>query len=701
MPERGPDPTNVEVEWQLDALDLRPVERWLGAFPRVAAPAGAAAVVISIAALPLRRTVDVYLDTEDWRIGRSGFVLRVRRQGDQGEVTLKDTSAAVAGLRQRIELTQPLPAAGLHSLDPEGPVAGQLRALTGNAPLRHLFEIRTRRRPYQLCLDDVVLGEVDLDDTIIVLGDDQYPVRMRRVEVEVQPQWLELLTPLVEQLRQECALQPAILSKFEAGLLSAGLSIPSQPDLGPTDLGPEPTVGDVVLVVLRRNLASMLAHEAGTRLGDDIEHLHDMRVATRRLRAALTLFDDYLPGHVVPLQAELAWLAAELGVVRDLDVQLERLDSWRQEIPGHDPDALSDLGRVLSEERESARVGMLVSLDSGRYTRLVSDFVSFLRPDPQRRSSLLPPAAETAAAVVIPGLVRSRHRAAVTAARRARRTGDLADFHRLRIRCKRLRYALEFVSEIYEGRTRRFVRSVVGLQDCLGLIQDDHVAAARLQRLATQAGTGLSPATVFAMGSIAEGYRRDAKEQMTLVPGLLSVLKGSRWRRLRAVMERRRLEAGSHDRRGRSPAPDRVGADRSAPTPVVPTPGDGRSEPNPWPPLSSLWRADGGGDDADWDDDMAPLRTISDPPPLEVPPGAGDAGRGGPRPGGRESDRPGGSPRPSAEDPSTPSTAAGRSGPGKEPVFLPPPSDRGGPLRQVPRSGPAPDEDGRSAPDLP
>ena len=60
------------------------------------------------------------------------------------------------------------------------------------------------------------------DDTIIVVGDDQYPVRMRRVEVEVDPQWVELLTPLVDQLRRDCGLQTAILSKFEAGLLAEG-----------------------------------------------------------------------------------------------------------------------------------------------------------------------------------------------------------------------------------------------------------------------------------------------------------------------------------------------------------------------------------------------------------------------------------------------------------------------------------------------
>ena len=409
MPERGGDPANIEVEWQLDALDLRPVERWLAAFPRVVRgrTEGSTAIVTAVAR-PVKRTVDTYLDTEDWHIGRSGFVLRIRHLADQGEVTLKDTTPAVAGLRRRIEVSEPLPPAGLHALDPQGPVGRRLRALAGDTPLRHLLEIRTRRRPHQLRVADHVLGEVDLDDTIIVVGDDQYPVRMRRVEVEVDSSWVDLLTPLVDQLRDECGLQPAILSKFEAGLLAAGLRIPELPDLGPTTLAPEPSIGALAYSVLRRHVASMLAHEAGTRLGEDIEQLHDMRVATRRLRAALSLFAGVLPEHAGWFRSELGWLAGELGAVRDLDVQLERLEGWLGELPDEDAGALTDLGRLLGRERDTARARMLGSLDSPRYDRLVSEFTSMLRPGPGQGSGRQIKAAQAPAAVVVPGLIVAR-----------------------------------------------------------------------------------------------------------------------------------------------------------------------------------------------------------------------------------------------------------------------------------------------------
>jgi len=141
--------------------------------------------------------------------------------------------------------------------------------------------------------------------------------------------------------------------------------------------------------------------------------------------------------------------------------------------------------------------------------------------------------------------VRTRHRAAVKAARRARESGAAEDFHLLRIRCKRLRYALEFVSEIYEGQTAKMVSCVVRLQDALGFMQDARVADARLRELAVDATKGLSPTTIFAMGAVAERYRHEAARMRRSLPGLLKDLKGSPWQKTKTVMERESLDLGA------------------------------------------------------------------------------------------------------------------------------------------------------------
>ena len=64
----------------------------------------------------------------------------------------------------------------------------------------------------------------------------------------------------------------------------------------------------------------------------------------------------------------MGWLADELGAVRDLDVQLGRLDGWRDELLEKDAGALTDLARLLGQERDVAREDLLTSLDSRAMT---------------------------------------------------------------------------------------------------------------------------------------------------------------------------------------------------------------------------------------------------------------------------------------------------------------------------------------------
>ena len=548
MPPRGPAPSETEVEWQFDALDLRPVERWLSAVPavpeRVASTSGgltATATPGALGADPLaaRRLVDAYLDTADWRIGRSGYVLRVRRRAGGAEVTLKDTSPATDGLRRRLEVTEPLPQEGVAALGDKGPVGRRLHALVGSRPLRQVLEVRTRRRPFALRRSGAQLAEVALDDTVIVVGDRARPVRLRRVEVEVSAEAADELTPLVRRLQGDCGLQPATLSKFEAGLLASGTPIPGPPDLGATVLPASPSVGELAYAVLRRNLTVMLEHEPGTRLGEDPEELHDMRVATRRMRAALSLFADALPVRAQHVRAELGWLADALGAVRDLDVQLERLEEWAAEVPEADRGVLGDLGRLLHHQRDTARGALLAALEAPRYERLVTSFSAMLRQGPSRRSA----PGRVPAAAVVPDLVRMRHRSVTKAAKRARRSGAADDFHVLRIRCKRLRYALEFVSELYGAQVGKYVKSLVRLQDALGLMQDARVASERLHALVLDEGAELSDMTIFVMGGVAERYRRESAELARRVPAHLGDVTGKRWRQLEGHLDARRLEA--------------------------------------------------------------------------------------------------------------------------------------------------------------
>jgi CHAD domain-containing protein len=527
-----------EIEWQFDAVDLRPVVRWLND------PAGwDEDGSVRVAPAGSDNHVDLYLDTDDRRFHRAGYALRIRRATRRGvrggEATLKALdpgAAAQSGLRARREVSEMLEDSDPASLaGAPGAVGERVRAVAGTKPLLSLFEVRTRRRLFSVEADRVPPAEIGLDETGIRAEEGAPPARIRRVEVELPEPSVPVLEPFVARLREACGLQPAGLSKYQAGLLSADIRPPRPATFGATTIDPEGSIGAVAIAVLRRQFAALVAKEPGTRLGDDIEELHDMRVATRRLRAALSLFADVLPAGAADLRTELGWVAQALGAVRDLDVQLDQLDGWLSEVPAADRDALAALRSLLESERREARAAMLTALDSRRYEAFVGRFGRLLRAR-QRVSG----AGAVPARGVAPDLIEARFRKLRARGDRIGPGSKAADLHRLRIHGKRFRYALEFLADVYPGQTRPLIQRMVALQDILGLHQDADIAIARLRLFAAEHGGELEPATIFAMGEIAERYRQSLASLRAEFPSAYARVKGKRWKSLRNVLEEQR-----------------------------------------------------------------------------------------------------------------------------------------------------------------
>src|SRR5262245_12572547 len=205
-----------EIEWQFDALDLRPVLRWLQRAE--GQPDGQAVEVVANGKGVTQ--VDLYLETDDWRFQRAGYALWIRRSGRRREAVatlwgLHPVSADTPGLRRGRDLSERLGAADPQTLlGASGPVAARVRAVAGKKPLLPLFEVRTRRRAFFLEIDGLPPGEIALDETAISSSVGGSPARLRRVEIEVAPATLKGLEPFVRALREACALQPAGLSKF-------------------------------------------------------------------------------------------------------------------------------------------------------------------------------------------------------------------------------------------------------------------------------------------------------------------------------------------------------------------------------------------------------------------------------------------------------------------------------------------------------
>ena len=273
----------------------------------------------------------------------------------------------------------------------------------------------------------------------------------------------------------------------------------------------------------------MLAHEPGVRLGEDPEELHDMRVATRRLRAALKLYSDVLPKRAERYERDLRWVAGVLGEVRDLDVHLQRLS----EESSRNGEVLEEVAALLRERRVEARRGMLKALDSNRYERLVASFSATLRGG--RSPTPTDPILEAA-----PELLRDRYKKVRKSANTLSEDSPPEHFHDLRKKGKRLRYALEPLQEIYGKPAKKMVKLLKKTQDDLGDHQDLIVASGLMEELGVAGDR--PPQAAFSMGSMSEGYGREASE---IRAGFLgskpprSLKDGKPWKKLRKQLEKR------------------------------------------------------------------------------------------------------------------------------------------------------------------
>lgn len=251
-------------------------------------------------------------------------------------------------------------------------------------------------------------------------------------------------------------------------------SLPTTPGVLPDDL-----ISEAGRKVLRFQLVRMLQHEPGTRAGEDIEELHDMRVATRRMRAAFQVFGDYFDSETItPYLRGLRRTARALGAVRDLDVFMEKAKAYLASLPPEENTSLDPLLSSWQTQREEARQRMSAYLDSKRYRKFCRRFACFLskegagalplgsaeRPSPARVRHLAP------------ALIYERW-AQVRAFEPYLADAPVETLHALRIHCKFLRYTLEFFQEVLESEARDVIREVVAIQDHLGDLQDAAVAA--------------------------------------------------------------------------------------------------------------------------------------------------------------------------------------------------------------------------------
>ena len=240
---------------------------------------------------------------------------------------------------------------------------------------------------------------------------------------------------------------------------------------------PDDPMSEAGRKLFRFHLHKMLLHEAGTVKGEDIEELHDMRVAVRRLRSAWRLVAEFFAPKVsTALIKGLQRTGRILGAVRDLDVLLEKAAQYQQTLPTEEQDGLAPLLASWRAQRESARSEMIAYLNGRDYRQFVQRFTAFVTAEGAGAKAVDPSHPYPyRVRHVVPRVIYG-HLAAVRAYEDWLVDPPLEYLHALRIECKRLRYALEFFREVLGPEARMVIKEVTVLQDHLGELHDADVA---------------------------------------------------------------------------------------------------------------------------------------------------------------------------------------------------------------------------------
>lgn len=431
-----------------------------------------------------RHLRSVYFDSADQVLRGNGMTLRVRHIGARRVQTVKAAPDHSQGLSVRREW--------------ECDVAGDLPDLAaiGDAELRHdlsrmldgrklepMFESDIRRTAWQLRPASGGRVELALDIGVLASGDRTLPVH--EVELELKEGSVAAIFEIAAELGATVPFAFESRSKADRGFALALAGPPGWLKAKTVALTSQMTTQDAFIAVAGTCLAQAEANEAAALDGRDPEGVHQLRVACRRLRSAFALFRPVLPPAQAALAVELRWFAGELGPARDWDVFLaETLAPLRHALPGEaDLDLLQAAGercRLAGYDRVRAAIA------SPRYTAVKLELRRWLADDNWHRSLDADAARLLFAPVTdLADLLLERRAKAVRKLGNRLESLSLPQLHDLRIRAKKLRYATEFFANLYPGRkARTYSRTLAGLQDVLGVLNDSVVARDLLRHAA-------------------------------------------------------------------------------------------------------------------------------------------------------------------------------------------------------------------------
>ncbi len=409
---------------------------------------------------------DHYVDTEDRFFLKAGVRCRIRsKNGGSWEITLKSTgSSAGNGAFTRTERTIALESATTESeaLDAlHGPALGNE---LGGRRVDLVLAIDNRREVQEVRLADGTRAELCADTVLAKSGDERS--ELREVELEFEEGDARALADAVSRMASSVELTPSDVSKFEASANALGIAS-APPPLPKESFSRDDPVGVAARAVIARQTAVLERNDPGVRLGMNDEAIHDMRVATRRLRAALSVFDEFLPERERKVHKDLSWLRKSLGEGRDLEVQAARMTSLATQLPAEQRVHTDSYVGKLTDRLAAESSGALEVLESRRYRAMIDELHRLADSRVKGKAKKRTVAEHGARAIE-----RRLSKIVDRYPRRIDPDSEDALLHRIRIDLKAVRYTCEFFRRTGSAELLAFIRETKKLQDVLGDHQD-------------------------------------------------------------------------------------------------------------------------------------------------------------------------------------------------------------------------------------
>jgi inorganic triphosphatase YgiF len=422
-----------------------------------------------------RPMMAVYFDTADLRLRAARTALRIRQEGAERIQTLKRGGSG-AGLSRRREFNAPTDANDprLELIDDDTMRAELEEICSGNA-LVPVFTTDVRRTVWMLDLPD---GPVEMALDVGRIESEGRTRPVCEIELELKGGSARDLVAFAGDIAARYPVRLGLESKAQRGYALYRPDTPVPCKARKLELDPMAPAEESLRRIVEEAGEQMFANEAAVLDGRDPEGVHQMRVAVRRLRAALSAFRDVLPDdRRKPLNKALRRLQVALGPARDWDVfveeTLEPLQAQRDA-----PKALSRFAERVTEARRRAYKAARRALASARYGRLQITLVRFAY------TPIDHPPAQRPTAAVAAELLRQRYETVLAAAGDDPSALEEAAKHALRIDIKKLRYALDFFQSLFDPAAVKPWRSAAKkLQDCLGALNDATVHAALVEAM--------------------------------------------------------------------------------------------------------------------------------------------------------------------------------------------------------------------------